>query len=71
TRSLRLIKSQLKALIARDLWDMNEYFRVMNTINESVIRALELLNSGEYADADDVVEQKHLCVGSPTIFVPE
>lgn len=48
TRSLRLIKPQLKALIARDLWDMSEYFQVINTTNESVVRALELLNSGEY-----------------------
>ena len=35
-KSLPLIKTQLKALIARDLWDMNEYFRVMNTTNESI-----------------------------------
>jgi carboxyl-terminal processing protease len=48
THSLRLIKSQLKALIARDLWDMSEYFRVINATDESIIRALELLNSGEY-----------------------
>ncbi len=26
-KSLPLIKTQLKALIARDLWDMNEYFQ--------------------------------------------
>ena len=47
-KSLPLIKTQLKALIARDLWDINEYFRVMNTTNESVQKALEILNSGEY-----------------------
>ena len=47
-KSLPLIKTQLKALIARDLWDMNEYFRVMNTTNESVQKALEILNSDEY-----------------------
>ena len=47
-RALRLIQPQLKALIARDLWDMGEYFQVINTTNESVVRALELLNSGEY-----------------------
>lgn len=47
-RSLPLIKTQLKALIARDLWDMNEYFQVMNQANESVIRALEILNKNEY-----------------------
>lgn len=47
-KSLPLIKTQLKALIARDLWDMNEYYQVMNTTNESVVRALEILKSGEY-----------------------
>ena len=48
SKSLPLIKTQLKALIARDLWDMNEYFRVMNTTNESIQKALEILNSDEY-----------------------
>ena len=47
-KALPLIKTQLKALIARDLWDMTEYFRVMNTTNESVQKALEILNSDEY-----------------------
>ncbi|WP_455592178.1 S41 family peptidase [Bacteroides sp.] len=47
-KALPLIKTQLKALIARDLWDMNEYFQVMNTTNESVVRALEILNNNEY-----------------------
>lgn len=46
--SLPLIKMQLKALVARDLWDMNEYFEIMNQSNNSVIRALEVLNSNEY-----------------------
>ena len=48
-KSLPLIKTQLKALIARDLWDMNEYYRVMNTTNESVLKALDILHSGGYA----------------------
>lgn len=47
-KALPLIKAQLKALIARDLWDMNEYFQVMNATNESVRRALEILNNKEY-----------------------
>lgn len=47
-KALPLIKTQLKALIARDLWDMNEYFQVMNATNESVTRALEILNDNEY-----------------------
>lgn len=47
-RSLPLIKAQLKALIARDLWDMNEYFQVMNATNSSVQQALKVLNEGAY-----------------------
>ncbi len=47
-KSLPLIKTQLKALIARDLWDMNEYFQVMNTTNSSVQQALKVLNEGAY-----------------------
>ncbi|MCD8080531.1 MAG: S41 family peptidase [Bacteroides sp.] len=48
--SLPLIKTQLKALIARDLWDITEYFRVINTTNQSVIRALEIIRSPEYEE---------------------
>lgn len=47
-QSLPLIKVQLKALIARDLWDMDEYYRVMNTVNESVSQALKVLQEGQY-----------------------
>ena len=47
-RALPLIKTQLKALIARDIWDMNEYFQIMNKTNKSVERALEILQSDEY-----------------------
>ncbi|KAA6304362.1 hypothetical protein EZS27_043991, partial [termite gut metagenome] len=46
--SLSLIGTQLKALISRDVWDMNEYYRVINTINPSVVRAVEILKLGEY-----------------------
>ena len=43
--ALPLIKTQLKALIARDLWDMNEYFQVINSINETVQKGLELIEN--------------------------
>ena len=43
-QSLPLICTQLKALMARDLWDMSEYYQVINTVNESVIQALKVLN---------------------------
>lgn len=32
---------QLKALIARDIWDMNEYFRVLNTTNDIFNRGIQ------------------------------
>ena len=42
TRTLPYLSVQLKALIARDLWDMSEYFSVFNESNAVVQRALEL-----------------------------
>ena len=48
-QSLPLIKTQLKALIARDLWEMNEYFQVMNATNNSVQQALKVLNEDIYS----------------------
>ncbi len=41
--ALSLLKTQMKALIARDLWNMSEYFQVINTQNSSMQKALELL----------------------------
>ena len=41
--ALPLIKTQLKALIARDLWDMSEYFQVINELSDSMKKAIELL----------------------------
>lgn len=40
-----LMKLQIKALIARDLWNMNSYYRIIDTENESLQRAIELLNT--------------------------
>ena len=41
--ALPLVKTQLKALLARDIWDMSEYFQVINTLNDSMKKAVELL----------------------------
>lgn len=38
-----IISLQLKALIARDLWSMQEYFQIINTDNESLQKAIEIL----------------------------
>jgi carboxyl-terminal processing protease len=42
-RTLPMLRQQLKALIARDLWSMNEYYAVMNEQSEIVQRALQLI----------------------------
>ena len=42
-RSERMLKVQLKALIARDIWDMNQYFQIINEENHIVRKALQLL----------------------------
>lgn len=47
TRSKPLIKLQIKALIARDLYDMAEYFQIINDDNASYQKALELINDKE------------------------
>ena len=42
--TLPYLRTQLKALVARDLWDMNEYFQVMNETNDIVQKAVSLLD---------------------------
>ena len=43
--TLPVLKTQLKALIARDLWDMSEYYSVFNENSEIVKKALEVLQT--------------------------
>ena len=42
-RTLPYLRLQLKALIARDLWDMNEYYAIMSETDDILQRALQLL----------------------------
>jgi len=42
-QTLPYLRLQLKALVARDLWGMDEYFAVINEMNDAVQRALKLL----------------------------
>lgn len=46
-RSKELISVQLKALIARDLFDMSEYFQIINDKIESYQKALEIINNDD------------------------
>lgn len=43
-RTLPYLRLQLKALIARDLWSMNEYYSIIGETNDALQRALELLD---------------------------
>ena len=49
-RSQKLIAQQLKALIARDLFDTGAYFMVMNPSDPTFIKALEIINNNEEYD---------------------
>lgn len=44
-RTLTYLKPQLKALIARDLWDMTEYFHIWNEESDIVKKALQILEN--------------------------
>lgn len=41
--SLPLIKVQIKALIARDLWDMSQFYEIFNHTDETVMKGLEII----------------------------
>ena len=45
-QTMPYLSLQLKALIARDLWDMSEYFSIINEQSDIVNRALEVLDKG-------------------------
>ena len=40
------IKIQIKALIARNLWDTNAYFEVINELDDELMQAVDLLKMG-------------------------
>ena len=42
-KTLPYLRLQLKALIARDIWDMSEYYSIMNEENPTVKKALEVI----------------------------
>ena len=42
-KTIPYLRLQLKALIARDIWDMSEYFSIFNEENAMVKRALEVI----------------------------
>ena len=50
--SEEFIKLRLKAYLARNLWDTNEFYQVYNASNEILQRAIDLLQNNEYDKID-------------------
>lgn len=50
-KSKNLIKKQIKANIARDMWESGEYYQIMNTENDIYMKALEVLSSKKNYEA--------------------
>jgi carboxyl-terminal processing protease len=46
--SRELIQNQIKALIARDLFTMSEYFEIMNARDDAFLKALEIIGERRY-----------------------
>ena len=44
-KTLEYLRPQLKALIARDLWDLTEYFHIWNENSDIINKALEVLGT--------------------------
>ena len=44
-KTIEQISLFLKALTARDIWDMSEYYSIINEDNDAVKKALEVLNT--------------------------
>ena len=42
-QTLPMLRTQLKALVARDIWDMSEYFQIVNETNHIVRKGVQLL----------------------------
>ncbi|MCU0366402.1 MAG: hypothetical protein MUC30_04195 [Bacteroidales bacterium] len=38
----------MKGLVARDLWDMNEYYMVVNRDDEAILKALSIISDSDF-----------------------
>ena len=48
TVSEEAIKLRLKAYLARNLWNTNEFYQIYNASNEILNRAIEIIQNNEY-----------------------
>jgi len=47
TQSKEIITTQIKALVARNLYGVSSYFQIVNTISEEYLLALEMMKNNE------------------------
>lgn len=50
--SIELIRLQLKALIARNLWDVGAYIHIYSAIDDGIEKALKVLKDGTFEELD-------------------
>lgn len=50
------IKLHVKALLARDLWESAEYYKIVNSKNEFVLKAIEVLKNPKLYDTELISE---------------
>ena len=55
-RTMAYLRPQLKALVARDLWDMSEYYQIMNEYNDIVMRAVRMIETPKGGQAEESAE---------------
>lgn len=49
-KSLLMLKLQMKALLARDLWEMNEYYQISNGSNNIYLKGIATIKRDDYED---------------------
>ena len=47
-RSERIIKVRIKAMLAQNLWDYKKFYEIINQLNNSYNKAIEILEDGSY-----------------------
>ncbi len=47
-RSERIINTRLKAMVAQNLWDYRKFYEIINDLNESYLKAIDILEDGSY-----------------------
>jgi carboxyl-terminal processing protease len=47
-RSERVIKVRIKAMVAQNIWDYKKFYEIINELNNSYNKAIQILEDGSY-----------------------